>query len=143
MIPSEKVRLKKVCKNKPDDFSFKAPCAFFDGAQQNNICGCGVHIIMNDKQQFFLSWNGGHGSNSMAEARALTGLVAFCVFMDIQCISIYSHSKSLIDHVNGACLISCPHLMFISCPHLMVKQNQAPLEHFETALNSTHSLFQK
>lgn len=46
---------------------------------------------------------------SLAEARALAGLLAFCVFFDIQNISIYGDSKSMIDHVRGACHISCPH----------------------------------
>lgn len=94
----------------PDDISIAAPCAFFDGAEQNNICGCGVHIIMDDKLQYFLSWNGGIGSNNMAEARALAGLLAFCVFFYIQSISIYGDSKSMIDHVRGICHINCPHL---------------------------------
>jgi len=31
------------------------PMAFFDGAEQFNICGCGVHIIMDEKLQYFLS----------------------------------------------------------------------------------------
>ena len=65
---------------------------------------------MDDKLQYFLSWNGGIGSISMAEARALAGLLAFCVFFDIQSISIYGDSKSMIDHVSGECHISCPHL---------------------------------
>jgi len=65
---------------------------------------------MDEKLQYFLSWNGGSGSNSLAEARALAGLLAFCVFFGIQNISIYGDSKSMIDHVTGACHISCPHL---------------------------------
>lgn len=93
-----------------DALSFQVPCAFFDGAKQFNICCCGVHIVMDDNLHFFLSWYGGHGSNNMAEARALTGLLAFCAFLDINCISIYGDSKSLIDHVNGVGLISYPHL---------------------------------
>lgn len=53
---------------------------FFDGADQQNTCGCGVHIIMDEKLQYFISWNGGKGTNSMAEARALAGLLALCIF---------------------------------------------------------------
>lgn len=86
------------------------PCAFFDGAEQSNICGCGVHVIMDEELQYFIAWNGGHGTNSLAEARALAGLLAFCVFFGIKNISIFGDSKTMIDHVNGACHIRCPHL---------------------------------
>lgn len=60
---------------------------------------------------YSLSWHGGFGSNFLAEARALSGLVAFCVFLGIQSISIFGDSKSLIDHVNDLGLINCPHLL--------------------------------
>jgi len=137
--------MKNVYKNKSDDFSFEAPCAFFDGAQQNNICGCGVHIVMNDKQQFFLSWNGGHGSNNMVEARALTGLLSFCAFMDIQCISIYDDSKSLIDHVNGACLIICPHLFgwLNRIRHFWSIMKQCSIQHIPRSRNEQANLLSK
>lgn len=65
---------------------------------------------MDEKLQYLISWNEGKGSNSMIEARALAGLLAFCVFFDIQAISIYGDSKSMIDHVKGACHIRSPHL---------------------------------
>lgn len=110
VMPVKKPKLKKDRKKEVEDFLISVFCAFFDGAEQNNICGCGVHVIMDEKLQYFLSWNGGSGSNSLAEARALAGLLAFCVFFGIQNISIYGDSKSMIDHVRGACNISCPHL---------------------------------
>lgn len=44
----EVARSNKACKIMPDVFSFQVPCAFFDGAEQNNICGCGLHIVMDD-----------------------------------------------------------------------------------------------
>lgn len=34
------------------------PRAFFDGAEQQNSVGCGVHIIMDENLQYFISWNG-------------------------------------------------------------------------------------
>lgn len=86
------------------------PCAFFDGAEQRSVCGCGVHIIMDKDLQFYISWNGAMGTNSLAEARALAGLLAFSIFCDIQAISIFGDSKSVVDHVLGSCLIKSPHL---------------------------------
>lgn len=68
---------------------FSYPAAFFDGAEQSKRCGCGVHIILDDKMQYHLSWSGGSGTNNLAEARALAGLLAFCSFLEIQDISIW------------------------------------------------------
>jgi len=88
----------------------KTPKAFFDGAEQQRICGCRVHIIMDENMQCFISWNGGRGSNNLAEVQTLTSLLAFCTFFDIQSISIFGDSKSVIDHVMGSSHIRCPHL---------------------------------
>lgn len=66
---------------------------------------------MDEELQFLISWNGGTGSNCMAEARALAGLLAFCVFFDLPAISIYGDSKSVIDHVIDACIIRSPHIV--------------------------------
>lgn len=102
---------KKVCKKELGIFSYQTPAAFFDGAERNHCCGCGVVIVMSDSLHYSLSWHGGFGSNSLVEARALSGLLAFCVFLGIQSISIFGDSKSLIHHVNGLGLINCPHLL--------------------------------
>lgn len=74
------------------------------------VCGCGVHIIMDDKVQYHLSWSGGRGTNNLAEARALAGMLSFCSFLEIQDISIYGDSKVMIDHIRGTCHINYPHL---------------------------------
>lgn len=89
---------------------FSYPAAFFDGAEQSKRCGCGVHIILDDKMQYHLSWSGGRGTNNLAEARALAGLLAFCSFLEIQDISIYGDSKIMVDHIRGSCHIDYPHL---------------------------------
>jgi len=80
MLPVKQHKMKSDRKKEVVDPLNCMPRAFFDGAEQNNICGCGVHVIMDEKLQYFLSWNGGSGTNSLAEARALVGLLAFCVF---------------------------------------------------------------
>lgn len=53
-----------------DIFSFQTPAAFFDGAERNNSCGCGVFVVIDDSLHYSLSWHGEFGSNSLAEARA-------------------------------------------------------------------------
>lgn len=56
-----------------------------------------------------LSWNAGMGmgmgTNSVAEAKALAGLLAFSMFLDINLISIFGDSKTMVHHVNGNCLL--------------------------------------
>lgn len=72
--------------------------------------GCGVVIIMDEYLHYNMSWNVGMGTNSLAEAKALARLLAFCIFLDIISISIFGDSKTMADHVNVNCLIKCPHL---------------------------------
>eukprot|EP00253_Pinus_taeda_P024937 PITA_24937 len=109
-VPLNQLKMKKGRIKEKELSLNRVPCAFFDGAEQQNNCGCGVHIIMNEQLQYFISWNGGEGTNSLAEARAFTSLLAFSVFYDIQQISVYGDSKAIIDHAMGACHIRCPHL---------------------------------
>jgi len=65
---------------------------------------------MDENLHYYLSWNAGRGTNSLAEAKALAGLLAFCSFFDIHPISIFRDSKSMVDHVNGISHILCLHL---------------------------------
>jgi len=87
------------------------PRAFFDGAEDNGICGCGVHIITNENYHFLIHWNGGKGSNSKAEAVALAGLLSFCLFLNLQNVSIFGDSKVMVDHVLGKNNILKPQLV--------------------------------
>lgn len=109
-VPIKGPKLKKMDRNALPDSFLRSPMTFFDGAAQRNSCGCGVYIIINEHLYYRLSQNAGLGTNSMAEAKALVGLLAFCVYSDIRSISIFGDSKSMVDHVNGNSLIRCPHL---------------------------------
>ena len=86
------------------------PKAFFDGAAQNNSCGCGIHIIMDENTQFLISWNGGKGSGCKVDAMALPGLLYFYFFFNIQSVSIFGDSKVMVDFVLGKIHISNPQL---------------------------------
>jgi len=86
------------------------PRAFFDGAAQNYSCGCGIHIILDENTQYFISWNGGKGSSCKAEAMALTGLLSFCIFFSIQSVLVFGDSKVMVDFVRGKIDIHNPHL---------------------------------
>lgn len=87
------------------------PRAFFDGAEQEGQCGCRVHIVVNELCSFQLFWNGGSGSNSKAEAMALAGLLHFCLFLNLQGVSIFDDSKVLVDSLNGKVFIRNPQLL--------------------------------
>ena len=65
---------------------------------------------MDKDLHYSLSWNSGKGTNSLAEAKALAGLLTFCIYFDIPTIAIFEDSKIMIDHVNGKCHIKRPHL---------------------------------
>lgn len=79
--------------------------AFFDGAEQDDQCGCGVFIVVNKNCHYHLFWNGGSGSNSKAEAMALAGLLHFCLFVNLQDVSIFGDFKVLVDDLRGKNII--------------------------------------
>lgn len=87
------------------------PKAFFDGAEHDGICGCGVLIIANEKNHYLIHWNGGRGSNSKAEVMALAGLLSFCLFLNLQSVSIFGDSRVLVDYVLGKNKILKPQLV--------------------------------
>jgi len=89
-------------KSKQADFpteQMPIPRAFFDRACHDDICGCGVYIIMENNLQYQIHWNGGLGSTIKAEAMALTSLLSMCHFLNIQSLQIYGDSKVIIEHV--------------------------------------------
>lgn len=90
--------------------SSSLPRAFFNCATQNGVCGCGFHIQADENCLLFAHWNRGRGSNLMAEAMALTGLLSFYLFLNLQDISFYGDSKVLVDYMAGKISISRPHL---------------------------------
>lgn len=87
------------------------PRAFFDGAEQEGQRGCWVHIVVNETCNFQLFWNGGSGSNSKVEAMALAGLLHFCLFLNLQGVSIFGDSKVLVDSLCGKNFIRNPQLL--------------------------------
>ena len=108
--PTKSYKRKKSNKKEQAHDHTMLPRAYFDGATQNNSCGCGVHIIMDEKLQYLISWNGGNDSNCKAEAMTLAGLLTFCLFFNIECVTIFGDSKVMVDYVLGKNHISDPHL---------------------------------
>lgn len=53
----------------------------------------------------------GKGTNTLAKAMALAGLLSFCPFLNLQDVSIFGDSKALVDYVSGKISISRPLLV--------------------------------
>lgn len=83
----------------------------FDGASQQGIFSCGIHIEMNEEWQIFIYWNGGKGKNNKVEAMALASLLHFGTCLNIQNLHIFGDSKIIIEHVKRKLFIKFPMLL--------------------------------
>lgn len=110
-LPQKSISQKKVAYAGQIKECSSFPKAFFDGAEQQGFCGCGFLIMTNENTHFSIHWNRGIGSNSKAEAMALAGLLKFCLFLDLQQISVFGDSKVMVDFVSRKNLILVPHLI--------------------------------
>lgn len=126
----------QVCKEPPQGLSFM-PRAFLDGAEQDDICGCGVHIIANENNHYLIPWNGGRGSNSKAGAMALAGLLSFCLFLNLQNVTIFGDSRVLVDYVFGKNNILKPQLIgwLDRIRFLWIRLAGGSIHHINRALN--------
>lgn len=113
------------------------PKAFFDEAEQGGQCGCGVIISVNENCHFLIYWNGGRGSNSKAEVMALAGLLHFCLFLNIQDVSIFGDSKVMVDGVLGKNIFMKPQLIgwIDRIKYLWNRSKGASIHHIKRALN--------
>lgn len=75
--------------------------AWFDGASQRGICGCGVVIVMDIHSHHILSWHRGLGTNTRAKTMSLWGLFWFISEKGGHNINIYGDSKCLIGGILG------------------------------------------
>lgn len=94
---SEKPPLDLSIRNHPHEINY--PPGFFDGAAQNQRFGCSAWLLITPCH-YKIYWFGGIGTNMMAKALALWGLMWFANHLCIDRISIYGDSKVLIDHLN-------------------------------------------
>jgi len=76
-VPRKPTILKKAYSDVLTDSFLRSPRAFFDGVAHKHTCGWEVVIYMDENLHYYLSWNVGRGTNNLAEAKALAGLLAF------------------------------------------------------------------
>ena len=77
------------------------PALFFDGAQQNGICGCGAWLKLEGEERFHIIWNGGQGSNNKAEVMALWSGLLVAHHLGLPSIDIYGDSQLVIGSISG------------------------------------------
>ena len=75
---------------------------FFDGVEQNGLCGVGMVIQMECNNAFWICMNVGMGSNTRAELLALWGLLYFAKFWDIGLHMVLGDLKAIIYWVHNA-----------------------------------------
>lgn len=77
------------------------PADYFDGAEQQGICGCGAWSKLDHKEQYHIFWNGGPDTNTKAEILALWSLLWVAYNLQLKTLHMYGDAKSVIDGVNG------------------------------------------
>lgn len=91
-LPQNPLKPKKGCPFRSSKELSAFQRAFFDGAEQNGSCGCGFLIMVNENIHFSIHWNG-KGSKSKVEAIVVTDLLKFCLFLDIQDVTVLETQK--------------------------------------------------
>ena len=75
------------------------PWGFFDGASQNNLCGGGGILNLDDYQSFELITGLGEGNNNRAELLSLQILLIFAAEKGCSSIRIFGDSLNVINWV--------------------------------------------
>jgi len=73
------------------------PSGFFDGAEKNGRCGCGVVLYIDAVVSYRIHWYEGMGTNTRAELVALWGLLLFIAEKQVSVIHIYGDLKTIVD----------------------------------------------
>ena len=75
------------------------PWGYFDGAAQNNICGGGVVLYVNENHYFEMSVGLGAGSNNRAELLSLQLILIFAAKKGCRSLQIFGDSLNVINWV--------------------------------------------
>lgn len=75
--------------------------AFFDGAEQNDICGVGMVLKLSSILSYRLNMGARRGSDSRAELLALWGLLYFVIKINCLSITIYGDSGFIPNWASG------------------------------------------
>ena len=73
----------------------------FDGASQNNLCGGGVILNLDENQSFELNTGLGAGNNNRVELLSLQLLLIFAAEKGCRTLHIFSDSLNVINWVKN------------------------------------------
>lgn len=110
---------------------------FFDGAQQEGICGYGACLKLEGGERYHIIWNGGSGSNNKDEILALWGSLIVAHHLMIPCIDIYGDSQVVVEGISGRATLRCTHLSgwVDRILHILSHFQRASLHHIYKELN--------
>ena len=92
---------------------------------------CGAWLKLSEEEMIEICWNGGKGTNNIAELMAIwCGLLA-AVNLELNDVSIYGDSKLIIDTMNGKVSNSSitEHGWYRRARHLWERLNYPPISH--------------
>lgn len=114
------------------------PALFFDGAQQEGVCGCRAWLKLENGKRYNISWNGGPGTNNKAELLALWSGLLVALHLEIPCIDIYRDSQVVIGGISGRTILRCPQLCgwVDRITHLLSQFQRTATHHIYRELNS-------
>jgi len=75
------------------------PWAFFDGASQNNVCGGGAVLHLNESHHFTLSMGLGAGTNNYAELLSLKLLLIFALEKGCTSLTCFGDSMNVVNWI--------------------------------------------
>jgi len=78
------------------------PWAFFDGAANQNGCGGGFVLHVNDHHKYLVKMGFGRGSNNHAELLAIRNLMHFSLDHQYTNLNIFRDSMTVVNWINNA-----------------------------------------
>ena len=81
-------------------FEINYPAGFFDGASQNQVCGCRAWLMISPDCHYKIFWNGGRGTNMRAKLIALWVLLWFTNQLYLEELWVFGDAKVIINHLN-------------------------------------------
>lgn len=121
------------------------PAIFFDGAQQDGVCGCGAWIQTEGDERYHIIWNGSPGTNNKAEVMALWSGLLVAHILQFPCVDIYGDSRIVIDGISGKASLRCTNLSgWVERVHRYLSLFQeAPLHHIYREHNGRADMLSK
>lgn len=86
------------------------PVGFFNGALKRDKCGSGMSIYLSPGKFYHFVWYSGGGSNTRAELLAMSGVLFYARWLDIEVIYIFGDSKVVVDWAIGKSTMQTPDL---------------------------------